>query len=115
MQIIPATNDNDQIFTTTLDGQVIRLRLTWQDEGESWFLTLLTAQSEIILSNSRIKSNFPVINFRLVDFEGDFVAIPIDSTAKEPERQAWGITHSLVYLKTDEVQEVLDALISEAV
>lgn len=114
MQILPVTNDNDQIFTTTLAGQVVRVRLTWQDTGESWFFSLLTAQSEIILSNTRIKSNFPLINFKLLDFVGDFVAVPLDVNAVEPERNAWGATHTLVYLDIDESIDVLDSLIKES-
>lgn len=114
MQILPVTNDNDQIFTTTLDGQVMRIRLIWQDQGESWFFSLLTAQSEIILSNTRIKSNFPVINFKLLDFSGDFIAVPLDINALEPARNAWGTTHTLVYLDGEETTNVLDSLIVES-
>lgn len=111
MQRIPITNDADQIFTTTLAGQVVRIRATWQDEGNSWFLSLLTPTEVFIFANTRIKSNIPVVNFKLIDFEGDFIAIPVDVTALEPGRNAWGSTHELYHLNTGEAEQVRDALI----
>ena len=112
MQKIPLTNDADQIFTTTLDGQIVRVRATWQDQGNSWYLSLLDEVDNYLFAFTRIKSGIPVVNFKLIDFEGDFVAVSSDVTALEPGRNAWGSTHELLYLTDGEIQGVLDALIS---
>ena len=115
MQKIPVTNDADQIFTTTLDGQVVRIRIVWQDQGGSWFISLLTTTEIPIISFTRVRSNITVINFKLVNFNGDFVAVPLDVTALEPGRNAWGITHELYFLTAGEAELVRDALISTPV
>lgn len=115
MQKIPVTNDADQIFTTTLGGQVVRVRMTWQDQGQSWFISLLTPLEVFIFAGTRIKSNIPVVNFKLIDFDGDFVAVPVDVTTLEPGREAWGSTHELFYLTADEARQVRDALISAGI
>lgn len=115
MKIVPVTNDADQIFTTTLAGQVVRIRMTWQNQGQSWFMSLLTPLDVYIFAGTRVKSNIPIVNFQLLDFEGDFVAFPVDVTTLEPGREAWGSTHELLYLNAVEAEEVRDALISESI
>ena len=118
MQRIPLTNDADQIFTTTLGGQVVRVRATWQDQGESWFLSVLDGAGNYLFANTRLRSGVPVVNFRLIDFEGapfegDFIPVPLDVTTLEPGRNAWGATHELFYLTADEAAQVLEAFAAE--
>jgi len=112
MQLVPVTNDPDQIFTTTLEGQVVRVHLRWLDEGQSWFISVLKTDNTIIFSNTRLNSSTLIINLKLVDFNGDFVAVPTDTESLTPGRNAWGETHQLYFLTKDEATEVLDAIIS---
>ena len=115
MQEVPLTNDADQQFTTILGGQSVRIRATWQDIGESWFLSVFNDDEAPLFTGTRIKSGIPIINFKLVDFVGDFVAIVLDVGTLEPGRNAWGRTHGLYYLTGDEAEGVRNAFISPPV
>ena len=115
MQKVPLTNDADQQFTNVLGGQSVRIRATWQDTGASWFLSLIDDDESPLFTGTRIKSGIPVINFKLIDFVGDFVAVVLDVSALEPGRNAWGETHELYYLNSDESDEVRNAFIPSSV
>lgn len=106
MQIIPITNDAQQVFTTVLNGQAVRISAWFQTIGNGWYLSVDMIDGTPIIEGTRVNSQSPVFHGLVTEFLGDIIAVPIDTPFVEPVRDAWGVTHNLVYITPEESEEL---------
>ena len=106
MQVVPITNDARQTFTTIVNGQLLKVTAWYQTVGAGWFVTLEMPDSEVLVQGARLNSQTPVLYGLVNGFNGDLVPTPIKSPYEEIPRQAWGITHQLLYITGSEMEEL---------
>ena len=107
MQEIRVSNDASQEFRTVLDGYRLRIRFEWIASANSWFISLLDINRNIISASATVKTGIPVFNSVLIpELPGDIVAAPLTNPIQEPGRQAWGTTHRLYFGTTEELEDL---------
>jgi len=102
---VPVTNDARQTFTTTLEGQNVRLTIWYQDDGTGWYITISIVGGEDIVNSARLNSSTPVLFPILSEFAGDFVPVPAVEDIGELGRNPWDNTYDLVYFTEAELKE----------
>jgi len=110
-QIIPATNDARQVFSTVLDTQKVELRLYYLEDlvelsRSGWFLDLLlfTDTTEVLSNGQRLQTFQEVSKGRVNSFVGAIYPIPITSNIQDlTDREPWGQTHDLVYFTVSDL------------
>ena len=96
---IPVTNDARQTMRILLAGQQVQLRLWWQPADGYWYLTVSYPGGEAITEGARVTAGGNALAGGNPAFRGRIVAVPTqdDSALVEPGREAWGVTHRLLF------------------
>ena len=114
-QIIPVTNDFRQTFTTVLNNQRVRFNIYYlaDDSGlskDGWFcnMTLLSGETQIIVTGQRLESLAPIAKNIVSQFSGRIYVVPITSPPQDLTNDSpWGITHRLIYFTEEEIDDVI--------
>lgn len=104
MQILPISNEANQVFSTVLNGTELKFHFWYQDIGAGWFCDIEKITGEKIIAGIKINAMSPLLKSVLTDFSGDI--IPVALVSEELGREPWSNTHELIYF----TQEEIDAL-----
>jgi len=105
MQILPITNNVNQVFSTVLNGTELKFRCWYQDVGEGWYFSVEFANGDKIKTGVRMNSEAPFFESTLTDFGGDILPLPTITPGAELGLEPWGNTHLLVYFTPDEIAD----------
>ena len=109
MQRITITDDANQVFKTTLGGQVVSISLAWQDVSKSWFFSLFN--DTIICENRRITPAIFILNYVFTNFSGDFMAISESEPEAEITRNNFLTVYDFYYFTAEEKEQIKNAVI----
>ena len=108
MQFLPINNESNQIFNTVLNGAELKFNFWYQDIGAAWYVSVFYPDETPILEAARINSESPIFATTLTEFGGDIVPFPLAAEGVEIGRNAWGVTHDLLYLTDAEIEAILE-------
>ena len=106
MLTIPLSRAPKQTMTTTLGGRSFRLRVRWNTVMEAWYLDVQRPDGSHLLSGQRLVVSWP-IRVGSPDtggLEAGSFLMALDQSGQNLEagRDAWGVTHHLVWMtRTD--------------
>lgn len=101
------SESSDFSYRINLNGQQIRLRITYNTRAGHFFAMLTDTDGEII-GRTKLVLNWPIFrNHRAsIAFDGDFMVKVDDNTLGSTiDYDTFGAGHTLYYLTPDEVKE----------
>lgn len=120
MQKISMYDANDFVESVIIDGESYDLHFMWNPISEAWFLDIRTATKEDIVRGIAVVPNFPILNQhrRITGLpRGEFMAVVANITAG-PNIGRYDFLNgkfSFVYIPRGEINEILEAKISDSV
>lgn len=99
MRTIPLTAIPGQQFTVTLDD--VRFALTIK-EARGVMVCDLSANSEVVLSGTRVLAGEMIIPYRYLEDAGNFILMTINDEL--PDWRQFGVSQFLYYLTTAEME-----------
>ena len=104
MIIIPLrTGQTNQRMDISLDDFPVSMRVKWNERFKFWSLDINDRESTPILLNIRLVTNFPLIKkFALSQFEGELILVQMSGLPIDPDINALGNTHQLIYITADD-------------
>lgn len=101
------TGEPSQQLDTSLNDFPVSMRVKWNERFNFWSLDINDRESTPILLNIRLVTNFPLIKkFALSQFEGELILVQMSGLPIDPDINALGNTHQLIYITADD--EVLN-------
>ena len=98
-QRVPLSNNARQTFRCTLGGQLVRVWAWWQPLSEAWFISLALVSGDRIIAGVRLGEGArPLRGSVLPGFAGELYVEGVG----EPTRNAWGVTHRLLWVTSAE-------------
>lgn len=88
----------DQQMDITLDNKPMTLRVTWNELGEYWYLSLGLRNGDPIVSGVKMVKDIPLLRrYQLSVPEGEFIFMDNYSGKSRPDFYSLGNDHLLLY------------------
>lgn len=92
---VPLSNDARQTISTALDGQMVDMDIWWQPSDQHWYISMLFQnENEAIIAGRRMLHEIDVLAGVASRFRGTLTPL---GTTETIGRNAWGMTHELIY------------------
>jgi hypothetical protein len=81
-------------FRTTLDGVDYQLELDWSSREERWYLSVLSAEGQLLSGRTKVLSNWPMLRYyhhRVGVPAGELIAVNTGSNDAPPGLYELGI------------------------